>query len=150
MNYEALVTITFTYHTENQAKLNVCLVKFNSVPVGTRQGSFKVKARGMFKGAKVVRGPDWEWKESDGTSEMEGEVTEITGWSDDTLNDAVRVAWKNGPKGNIYRLGSNGKVRLLNFCRTRILFHHFLVVLIFFSTFSLDSANLFIRETMLI
>ena len=67
----------------------------------------------MFKGAKVVRGPDWEWKASDGGSEMEGEVTEITGWSDDTLNDAVRVAWKNGPKGNIYRLGTDGKVRLL-------------------------------------
>ena len=67
----------------------------------------------MFKGAKVVRGPDWEWKESDKGSEMEGEITEITGWSDDTLSDAVRVAWKNGPKGNIYRLGTNGKVRLL-------------------------------------
>ena len=67
----------------------------------------------MFKGAKVVRGPDWEWKASDGGSEMEGEVTEITGWSDDTLNDAVRVAWKNGPTGNIYRLGTDGKVRLL-------------------------------------
>lgn len=95
----------------------------------------------MFKGAKVIRGPDWEWKESDGTSEMEGEVTEITGWSDDNMNDAVRVAWKNGPKGNIYRLGTNGKVRLLLsflpffifflIAKTGILFHHFLVVLMF-------------------
>ena len=86
----------------------------------------------MFKGAKVVRGPDWEWKESDGTSEMEGEVTEITGWSDDNMNDAVRVAWKNGPKGNIYRLGTNGKVRFLSsflpvvlIAKTGILYHHF-------------------------
>ena len=101
----------------------------DSVPVGTRQGSLKLEARGMFKGAKVVRGPDWEWKESDRGPEMEGEVTEITGWRDETLNDAARVAWKNGPKGNIYRLGTDGKVRacivfFVRFLmrRTRILF----------------------------
>ena len=82
-----------------------------SVPVGARQGSIKHEARGMFKGAKVVRGPDWEMKGSDGSTEMEGEVTEVTGWSDDSKNDAVRVAWKKGPKENLYRLGTNGKVR---------------------------------------
>lgn len=96
-----------------EVQLNICLEQFNSISVGTRQGSLKLEARGLFKGAKVIRGPDWEWKQSETGSEMEGEVTEITGWSDDTLNDAVRVAWKNGPKGNIYRLGTNGKVCLL-------------------------------------
>lgn len=69
----------------------------------------------MFKGAKVVSGPDWEWKESEGGSGMEGEVTEITGWNDESKNDAVRVAWKKGPRENIYRLGNNGKVRLFNY-----------------------------------
>ena len=116
--------------------------QFNSISVGTRQGSLKLEARGLFKGAKVVRGPDWEWKQSETGSEMEGEVTEITGWSDDTLNDAVRVAWKNGPKGNIYRLGTNGKVCLLLssafFFRffigmTRILLYYLLVLLAFLS-----------------
>lgn len=126
------------------------MAKFNSVPVGTRQGSFKVEARGIFKGAKVIRGPDWEWKESDGTSEMEGEVTEITGWSDDTLNDAVRVAWKNGPKGNIYRLGSNGKVRLLLNSLPDQDIVPSLSSRTHFFMFSLGSANLLIRETMLI
>lgn len=133
---------------------------FNSVPVGTRQGSFKVEARGMFKGAKVIRGPDWEWKESDGTSEMEGEVTEITGWSDDNMNDAVRVAWKNGPKGNIYRLGTNGKVRLLLSFLPFFIFFFFDrkdrdIVPSFSSRthvfmFCLDLANLLMRVTMLI
>lgn len=111
--------------------------QFNSISVGTRQGSLKLEARGLFKGAKVIRGPDWEWKQSETGSEMEGEVTEITGWSDDTLNDAVRVAWKNGPKGNIYRLGTNGKVCLLlsAFFRffigmTRILQYYLLVLVI--------------------
>ena len=118
--------------------------QFNSISVGTRQGSLKLEARGLFKGAKVVRGPDWEWKQSETGSEMEGEVTEITGWSDDTFNDAVRVAWKNGPKGNIYRLGTNGKVCLLLssafffFFRffigmTRILLYYLLVLLAFLS-----------------
>ena len=97
--------------------------QFNSISVGTRQGSLKLEARGLFKGAKVIRGPDWEWKQSETGSEMEGEVTEITGWSDDTLNDAVRVAWKNGPKGNIYRLGTNGKVCLLLSCAFFSLFY---------------------------
>lgn len=61
----------------------------------------------------MVRGPDWEWRGTDGGTVMEGEVTEITDWSDDSKNDAARVAWKKGPKGNLYRLGTNGKVRFL-------------------------------------
>nr|XP_058964207.1 E3 ubiquitin-protein ligase MIB2-like isoform X3 [Pocillopora verrucosa] len=82
------------------------------IPVGKRQGATKIEARGMFKGAKVTRGPDWEWKEQDNQSPMEGEVTEVTSWSDETNNDAVRVNWNKGPKEDIYRLGTNGKVDL--------------------------------------
>ena len=68
----------------------------------------------MFKGAKVTRGPDWEWKEQDNQSPTEGEVTEVTSWSDETNNDAVRVNWNKGPRGDIYRLGKNGKVTWAN------------------------------------
>ncbi|XP_066023099.1 E3 ubiquitin-protein ligase MIB2-like isoform X3 [Pocillopora verrucosa] len=80
--------------------------------VGKREGATKLEARGMFKGAKVTRGPDWEWKEQDNQPLMEGEVTEVTSWSDETNNDAVRVNWNKGPKEDIYRLGTNGKVDL--------------------------------------
>lgn len=31
-----------------------------------RQGSTKVQLKGIFVGAKVVRGPDWEWGVQDG------------------------------------------------------------------------------------
>ena len=65
----------------------------------------------MFKGAKVVRGPDWQWRDQDGGSGMEGMVSEITGWDEQSVRDAVRVAWKEGQRTNIYRLGKNGKVR---------------------------------------
>ena len=85
-----------------------------SICVGKRQGATKLEARGMFKGAKVTRGPDWEWKEQDNQSPMEGEVTEVTSWSDETNNDAVRVNWNKGPKEDIYRLGTNGKVTWAN------------------------------------
>ena len=85
-----------------------------SICVGKRQGATKLEARGMFKGAKVTRGPDWEWKEQDNQPPMEGEVTEVTSWSDETNNDAVRVNWNKGPKEDIYRLGTNGKVTWAN------------------------------------
>ena len=91
-----------------------CVMQIYSIPVGKRQGATKIEARGMFKGAKVTRGPDWEWKEQDNQSPMEGEVTEVTSWSDETNNDAVRVNWNIGPTGNIYRLGTNGKVTWAN------------------------------------
>ena len=75
----------------------------------------------MFKGAKVTRGPDWEWKEQDNQSPTEGEVTEVTSWSDETNNDAVRVNWNKGPRGDIYRLGKNGKVTWAN----ELLFYYY-------------------------
>ena len=90
------------------------LMQIYSIPVGKRQGATKLEARGMFKGAKVTRGPDWEWKDQDNQPPMEGEVTEVTSWSDETNNDAVRVNWNKGPRGNIYRLGTNGKVTWAN------------------------------------
>ena len=98
--------------------------------VGSRQGSDKQEARGMFKGAKVVRGADWEWKNQDGGARLEGEVTDVASWDDDeSAKNAVRVNWKKGQRSNIYRLGKDGKVLLISFllnlmvfdCRPRIL-----------------------------
>ena len=90
------------------------LIQIDSICVGKRQGATKLKARGMFGGAKVTRGPDWEWKEQDNQSPMEGEVTEVTSWSDETNNDAVRVNWNKEAREDIYRLGTNGKVSRAN------------------------------------
>ena len=97
--------------------------------VGSRQGSDKQEARGMFKGAKVVRGADWEWKNQDGGARLEGEVTDVASWDDDeSAKNAVRVNWKKGQRSNIYRLGKDGKVLLISFllnlmvfdCRARV------------------------------
>lgn len=82
------------------------------VEVGARRGSVKVEARGMFSGAKVVRGEDWDWKDQDGGANMEGVVIDVTSWTDESARDAVRVKWKEGQRANIYRLGKDGKVDL--------------------------------------
>ena len=34
--------------------------------VGRRSKALKVEARGIFVGARVVRGPDWDWGDQDG------------------------------------------------------------------------------------
>jgi hypothetical protein len=37
-----------------------------SVTLSPRQGLPRISLRGIFQGAKVVRGPDWEWGSQDG------------------------------------------------------------------------------------
>ena len=101
-----------------------------SICVGKREGATKLEARGMFKGAKVTRGPDWEWKEQDNQPLMEGEVTEVTSWSDETNNDAVRVNWNIGPKEDIYRLGTNGKVTWANKLLLYYYYYYYFIILI--------------------
>ena len=42
-----------------------------------RRKSKKVTARGIFAGARVVRGVDWQWEDQDGGNGRRGKVTEI-------------------------------------------------------------------------
>ena len=71
-------------------------------------------ARGIFPGARVVRGVDWEWEDQDGGSSRRGKVTEIQDWSSTSPRSAAYVLWDNGAK-NLYRVGYEGMVRLF-FC----------------------------------
>lgn len=36
------------------------------VRLGPREGCTKIPLKGIFIGAKVIRGPDWEWGNQDG------------------------------------------------------------------------------------
>jgi E3 ubiquitin-protein ligase mind-bomb len=38
----------------------------NRVQLGPREGCTKIPLKGIFIGAKVIRGPDWEWGNQDG------------------------------------------------------------------------------------
>ena len=53
-------------------------------------------------GARVVRGPDWQWKEQDGGAGRPGTVVQAP-----TTPDWVRVAWDDG-RENAYRWGHEG------------------------------------------
>ena len=52
--------------------------------VRCRYQSGRVAARGVFVGARVVRGGDWRWGDQDGGAGREGSVVEIDGWQNES------------------------------------------------------------------
>ncbi|KAH8357866.1 hypothetical protein KR200_011626 [Drosophila serrata] len=81
------------------------------VRVPTRKNSKRIQLRGIFVGAKVVRGPDWEWSEQDGGEGKTGRVMEIRGWDNESCRSVANVSWVTGST-NVYRLGHKGNVDL--------------------------------------
>ncbi|XP_064610755.1 E3 ubiquitin-protein ligase MIB2-like [Liolophura sinensis] len=81
----------------------------NGFTVPKREGGSKVEAKGIYPGAKVVRGPDWEWEDQDGGKG--GKVVNVMNWGTDTGRSGVSVVWSSGSKNN-YRVGYKGKVDL--------------------------------------
>lgn len=76
-----------------------------------RNGSVKIEMKGIFTGAKVVRGPDWEWGQQDGGNNKIGIVSEIRGWDNISCRSVASVTWASGST-NVYRLGHKGNVDL--------------------------------------
>lgn len=77
------------------------------------QNSTRVQSFGIFAGAKVIRGPDWDWGNQDskgGEGEI-GKTTVIGGWDSETGRSAAHVTWQSGLT-NVYRVGHKGKVDL--------------------------------------
>ncbi|KAK2723320.1 hypothetical protein QYM36_001842 [Artemia franciscana] len=72
-----------------------------------RRKSKKIGVRGIFAGARVVRGVDWQWEEQDGGNGRRGKVTEIQDWSASSPRSAAYVVWDCGTK-NLYRCGFEG------------------------------------------
>jgi len=54
-----------------------CFSLFYRVLVEPRRKSKKITSRGIFPGARVVRGVDWQWEDQDGGNGRRGKVTEI-------------------------------------------------------------------------
>ena len=77
--------------------------------MGVREGRRKVQAKGMFSGASVTRGPDWDWGNQDGGPGSLGLVTDIRGWETESFRSVASVAWQSGAT-NVYRVGHKGKV----------------------------------------
>lgn len=74
--------------------------------VERRNPTGKFEALGIYPGAKVSRGPDWEYGNHDGGTF--GTVTKITNWHGNP-SCAADVLWESGTQGT-YRLGYQGKV----------------------------------------
>lgn len=77
----------------------------------TRRKSKKVAIRGIFPGARVVRGVDWQWEDQDGGNGRRGKVYEIQDWSAASPRSAAYVVWDNASK-NLYRVGFEGMADL--------------------------------------
>ncbi|KAF7996961.1 hypothetical protein HCN44_002607 [Aphidius gifuensis] len=71
----------------------------------------KIAIRGIFPGARVVRGVDWQWEDQDGGNGRRGKVNEIQDWSAASPRSAAYVVWDNGAK-NLYRVGFEGMADL--------------------------------------
>ncbi|XP_043276401.1 E3 ubiquitin-protein ligase MIB1 isoform X2 [Venturia canescens] len=76
-----------------------------------RRKSKKIAIRGIFPGARVVRGVDWQWEDQDGGNGRRGKVNEIQDWSAASPRSAAYVIWDNGSK-NLYRVGFEGMADL--------------------------------------
>ncbi|XP_072939169.1 E3 ubiquitin-protein ligase Ufd4 isoform X2 [Epargyreus clarus] len=72
---------------------------------GARARRWSRGARGLCAGARVVRGPDWKWRDQDGAQPAIGTVTS------DLHNGWVDVRWEHGGR-NSYRMGAEGKFDL--------------------------------------
>jgi E3 ubiquitin-protein ligase mind-bomb len=64
-----------------------------SVKVAKRADSERLTAKGMFVGAVVVRGHDWNWNDQDGGSTKTGRVQEIRGWEQESFRSVACVHW---------------------------------------------------------
>ncbi|XP_026470111.1 E3 ubiquitin-protein ligase MIB1-like isoform X2 [Ctenocephalides felis] len=76
-----------------------------------RRKSKKITVRGIYPGARVVRGVDWQWEDQDGGNGRRGKVNEIQDWSAASPRSAAYVVWDNGAK-NLYRVGFEGMADL--------------------------------------
>ncbi|KAJ8730811.1 hypothetical protein PYW08_002224 [Mythimna loreyi] len=72
---------------------------------GARARRWARGARGVVAGARVLRGPDWKWRDQDGAHPALGTVTS------DLHNGWVDVRWDHGGR-NSYRMGAEGKFDL--------------------------------------
>ncbi|XP_070207241.1 E3 ubiquitin-protein ligase MIB2-like isoform X2 [Littorina saxatilis] len=96
--------------------INHAFYRFDSpsskgVKLPKRSTSSKVQAFGIFGGARVIRGPDWDWANQDGGEGKIGKVSDIRGWDSESGRSVAHVTWCSGST-NVYRVGHKGKVDL--------------------------------------
>lgn len=71
-----------------------------------------MELRGIFAGAKVRRGANWNWGDQDGGEGETGWVVEIQDWLKESCRSVANVAWATNTT-NVYRVGHKGQVDLI-------------------------------------
>jgi E3 ubiquitin-protein ligase mind-bomb len=84
---------------------------FYRIQLTNRENCTKIALKGIFIGAQVTRGPDWEWGNQDGGRGKTGRVIDIRGWDNESSRSVATVTWSSGST-NVYRLGYKGCVDL--------------------------------------
>ncbi|XP_071946064.1 E3 ubiquitin-protein ligase MIB2-like isoform X3 [Antedon mediterranea] len=108
--------LCFLCYMNDKHDLNHSFLRFVTqhsvgVRMPKRQGGTKIQSRGLFPGAKVARGPDWDWNHQDGGEGKHGKVNDIRGWDTESGRSVANVTWSAGTT-NVYRIGHKGKVDL--------------------------------------
>lgn len=87
----------------------------NSVAQAVSPRSFAKKKDilGVYKGATVMRGPHWKWRNDDGGGSDEGMVLDIVSWQGSSPRGGVKVNWKATKKEGTYRMGGDGCVDVI-------------------------------------
>ncbi|XP_056006019.1 E3 ubiquitin-protein ligase MIB2-like isoform X2 [Ostrea edulis] len=100
-------------HDLNHPFQRIDKIHATSVDVPKRANSVKMRALGIFPGAEVTRGPNWDFGTQDGGSGKKGNVEDLRGYGSDVGGrNAVRVRWVTSGEANVYRIGCRGKVDL--------------------------------------
>ncbi|CAF0959555.1 unnamed protein product, partial [Brachionus calyciflorus] len=73
----------------------------DKVLIESRKKSKKISYKGIYPGAKVVRGIDWSWDSQDYDSK--GKVIQIKDWNQKSPLGGVYVQWENGIR-NFYQM----------------------------------------------
>jgi len=80
--------------------------------IDPRKKAKKLTVRGLYPGAKVARGFDWNYGEQDAGEKKTGKIIELRDWSKTNPRSAAYVVWDNN-RENLYRLGYDGMVIIL-------------------------------------
>ncbi|XP_071840048.1 E3 ubiquitin-protein ligase MIB2-like isoform X1 [Apostichopus japonicus] len=103
------------YHSDKHDLSHHFLLYITPSSVGVklppRSSAIKIGYRGLVPGAKVMRGPDWDWGNQDGGDGKIGRIKDIRGWDSESDRSVANVQWSNG-NTNVYRVGHKGKVDL--------------------------------------
>lgn len=73
----------------------------------SRKKSKKISYKGIYPGARVQRGVDWQWENQD--RGRGGRVISIRPWRVNSPMSGALILWDNGLR-NLYRCGHDGMV----------------------------------------